>query len=251
MSATFDLSAAHVVVGRKRWIPTVTRAGLSVALLVVIGAALVSRSSFLLLSTSKIVLAVGAFPLVWAVTEHERAPEGTRRPRRRLAALLAAPWIAGGGRGALFVVLHLGLLAVAALAVGALDEGLRKATIHLLIVCAFAAIYALLPTALSSSFKDSGRKRGWLRIGMPLGTIVVFVATDILSAVAGSDRASLLVQCANPWKLGGLFTPAGKYTGTPAAPWIVAGLAAFAVVVSLPRIVRGVREVLALPVDAR
>lgn len=251
MSSVADLSASPAAVGGERWGPTVTRALLSVALLVVIVLSLVSRSSFLLLSLAKLVLVVGAFPLVWAVTEHERLPAGARRPRSLLAALAAAPWIGGGGRGALFVVLHLGLLAVAALAVGALDDGLQKSRIHLLIVCAFAAIHALLPTAVSSAFQDSGRKRGWMRIGMPLGTVVVFVGAEVASSAAGSDRASLFAQCANPWTLGGLFTPSGKYVGVPEAPWIVAGLAALAVIASVPRIVRGVREVLALPVDAR
>lgn len=251
MSSAVEVDAAQAGARDLRWRPAFTRAALSVALLVAIAAAFVSRSSFLLLDAAKLVLVVGAFPLVWAVTEHERAPVGTRRPRNSLVALVAAPWIAGGGRGALFVVLHLGLLAVAALGVGAVDDGPPKSKIHLLILCAFAAIYALLPTAVSSSFADSGRKRGWMRLGMPLATLVLLVASAIASSAAGSARASLFAQCVNPWTLGGLFTPSGKFTGAPLAPWVVAGFAAAAVLASIPRIARGVREVLALPAEAR
>lgn len=185
-------------------------------------------------------------PFLLAATESEELPADCRVPRSPLLAALVAPWLPGGGRGTLFLVLHMALAAGAMWILRAIVGKPTTKVFHVGITCAFATIYVLVPCALAGRRLDSPRTRLAVRCAIPAIMLACWIAAAYLAGRPNDPVRALVAQVLSPHEMGGLITQNGaRYVGHPLALPILLGLTAVAVIANAPRMARGVQAVLA------
>lgn len=189
-------------------------------------------------------LVLSGVPMLLAVTELEALPAKARVPRRPWLAFLVAPWLPGGGRGALFLVLHLAAVYATILFLDLQSGEPTTRVFHVRVTCLFATIYTLLPCALAAPIPDTPARRKTLRIAIPSFMIGCWVVSAFFGRPSHDSFEGFVPELVNPWVLGERITARGRYVGHPASPTIVSAVAALAILGNAPRIVRGVREVI-------
>jgi len=193
-----------------------------------------------------------AVPLLLAATESEELPANCRVPRSPLLATLVAPWLPGGGRGALYLVLHMALAASAMWILRAVVGEPTTRVFHLGITCAFATVYVLVPCALAGRGLNAPGTRLAVRCAIPVFMLACWIAAAFITRNPNDSVRALIAQILSPHELGELITGNGKrFVGHPLALPILAGLTAIAVIANAPRMARGVRAVLARSREAR
>jgi hypothetical protein len=179
-----------------------------------------------------------ALPLLFIATEASALPATRLVPKSRMLAVMLSPWLPGGGRGALFLLLHV----AAAFAAVAASAGPVK-VFQMAVTCLFAVIFVLLPCALRPGLVETSRGRMALRLTSALAVGASFVVGGIGGYGAHDSWRALAEQTTSPWVLGVMITWDDRYVGHPFARQIVAALALIAVLGNAKRIVRGVVEV--------
>jgi hypothetical protein len=185
--------------------------------------------------------------LLFLCTERERLPRATAasQPRSTARALGASPFLAGGGRGALYALLLLGALALcvrAAAWLSAPASGQWRASVLMLL--GLASFYVLLPSALLARWNTDARRTRWIRIAIAGGWALLWIGCA-LAAMLTEGRFDATRMFFSP-VLGAhtLFADDGSCT-EPVRAALLLAVTILAVLANLPRIVRGVREVLA------
>jgi hypothetical protein len=197
-------------------------------------------------------VATCALPLIpfwlFAVTEEEAFSPRTRTtvPRRRALALLAAPFLPGGGRGMLFTLLLVGLaLGGAALAprwfggMPANEEGWRIAVGAWAYTLLFASLLGVLRRRVLA---PGPRGSAIARVGAPFLLLFFTLIPTILDLFLGTRSRS--------WNVLRVLSPAhtlgeiGRTDGDRAALPSLLTLTAILLVFQVPAIVRGLRETL-------
>lgn len=198
-------------------------------------------------------------------TEPERLGRRVRRqvPRSRLGAFLSAPFLPGGGRG---LLLFASLLVLIVAAFGALFlvmparttpmgtpasglDGTWPAVRAMLILCAYAFVYVALPSGLFGFLPWVGRRT--VAISIPLFAVLAFAVPTILTWFVGENpgRSDGTAHLGNPfWLVEDVLNGRSSTTGPQL---LLAAVVAFAVVLNLPRLIRGVGEVLSLSAERR
>jgi len=203
-------------------------------------------------------------PLIFIVTEEERLGRRVRLsvPRNRALALLAAPFLPGGGRGILLAVLLIALTVAGALLTLALDPPVggswlplggpaaartgasAKDVAFLGTTGLYAFLYLALPSGLFAAKLVTERGRALVRILIPLGFLLALVLPSVAGLFLGRGDLMGIAHGGNPlWVLWEL--ESGGLDDVRVTLWVVVGLALVAATLNLPRIVRGLREVLA------
>jgi hypothetical protein len=169
-------------------------------------------------------------------------------PASRLAALLAAPFLPGGGRGVLLMVLN-------ALAVGAVAWGLARWKSparfddSLWIPTAFSVyllIYVLIPTVVLSRWTAQLKWRVVARLSVVVVAALAFVIPTILGFLIGSDEVMRGHHVGNPvWVVDKAMDE--DYRGLVT----VALIAALAVLLNVARVGRGLRELASASAERR
>ena len=195
-------------------------------------------------------VAVPAFILF--ATEPERLPRVLERevPTRRIRALLAAPFLPGGGRGALLATLSIAVLfgwmlvtraclAPEAPLFGDVD------TVQVSGLCLYALVYVLLPSVIAAPWSSSKSVRLCARAApfalLAFGMLVV----DAEHPRWGRPGRFAELTFASPEALLEDVTASGVIADRSRVHFaILAALASLAILLNLPRMVRGVREVL-------
>jgi hypothetical protein len=189
-------------------------------------------------------LQISGIPLLLSATEQEKLPDDQRVPRHPFVATLAAPWLPGGGRGSLFLILH---LASAFGALWILRAVLGSPTIRVFqigVTCLFATIYVLLPCAALAPLLEKPMWRRRVRYLIPGIMVACWVATAYLNDASHVSTRALIAQVTNPWALGEMITwDQGRYVGHPYSLPIVGTLAAVAILGNTGRMLRGIVEV--------
>jgi hypothetical protein len=190
------------------------------------------------------------FALVLAVlllvtTEPEALPRAVRiRTGSSTAALLLrSPFLAGGGRGALFAFLILGAATVLWVLLIRLQGAATSALQIVLITFALPTVYVLLPAGLMAPLESLA----WLPARRRTFLVALWAALWgclAFAAMLGGGR-NLGDNFLNPAFVARCFDHTGRCT-EPLQALLLASLALLGVLVNLPRMVRGVREVLAL-----
>lgn len=195
-------------------------------------------------------LAMLPLSLLWlhALTESEPLGRHVTRhvsPKPWLAAL-SAPFLPGGGRGALLLLLHMALAVSAVwlvMTMGSADPmQLRRALKAIVSVYGYAWIYLAAPALVASRIVKTARGRILARAFMLGLAPLVLLGPPVLGFVLGLRAWSDTLLPVNPaWAVSELM---GSHT-LSARPlqmiWIIATVALLA---SLPRMWRGLREVL-------
>jgi len=168
------------------------------------------------------------------VTEPEAMGSRVRQsiPRGRIRAFLLAPLLPGGGRGALFVMLLLGLLCAGELLIVGLGPTRPLLTARpVLLASAFAGICLLGPSGLASRLcvRVQGR---WLVRGLIVG----------LAVLTGFAASFLAFFARLEVSLFGDRIEVGTFRG-PSLLAVLAVGCVLAALVNLPRILRGLREI--------
>ena len=194
-------------------------------------------------STQELILMAFVIELpafLWFTTEPEDPPELMRpSPHGRLRRALTAPFVPGGGRGALLLLIHAGIAASffgvsrALLLTIEAPEFPRTGfwndddPIQVLVVIAYTFIGVLLPSGLVSFWRRGALSRP---LGF-FGSILVFAAAPMLQPGARG--------WVYPKVRGDGVIPDGY--GVEFA-WVF-GLAGLALLINLPRMTRGLRSV--------
>ncbi len=198
-------------------------------------------------------------------------------PARRPLAWLALPYLPGGGRGFLFFLLHLGLLGAVFFAVlatrtgfgllewvgqgfstahvlpmgtvGALtssDEG--QAAVWVLTALVYCTVYVGLPSVLFSRLTAGGVWRVASRVGVPLLAFGAFFLPTLLGYLLGIRWLERAQHLGNPaW----IFLRAADDEPVGEQLWTMLLAALLVVLLNVPRMLRGMREVLAAGVRRR
>ena len=185
---------------------------------------------------------------LFAVTEEEALSPRVRTlvPRRTLLALLAVPFLPGGGRGLLFTLLLAGLAFAGCFAIPALvgamppdPETVERCTK----AWGYVLLYASLAKLLRNLMPAGGRSGGVLRAGFPVVVAFIALIPAVLRLLAGNGTTGDL-------PLAGL-NPFAALSGTgSAADWVMVA-APIAVLGHVLSMTRGVREVLGAAADRR
>jgi ABC-type transport system involved in multi-copper enzyme maturation permease subunit len=191
-------------------------------------------------------LGLGAIPMFLAATERETLPRAVPAtlPRSRVRRVLVSPWLPGGARGALFVVLH---LAVALLGFEALQprmtfggHGFERITTYATILIAFV----LGPAALLARFTRTPGSRLLVRLSIlglfALSNVALALLAFFLPAagISGLSPVGLLFSIGDEPRAGAMGL--GE-TG-------LGLLAVLAFFINLPRVIASFRELRAIPV---
>jgi hypothetical protein len=178
--------------------------------------------------------------MVWLTEPESLAPGNRRLPDSRILRLALAPFLPGGGRAALLFTLELLVLTLASLAGNRLLapsgwEGWVKSGM----VASYLATWMLVPTALLSRWyhRENVRFLAWVATMMWIVGLAPLIS---LVAPGLPDYTGSIFEHYSHVRRDG-FIPE-KYRPAYTAMAVMAVLALF---VSTPRIVRGVREVLA------
>ena len=182
-------------------------------------------------------------PLLLIATESEALPARSKVPRTRLGAALGAPWLPGGGRGALFLVLHL-VAVFAAMwwfrdAPGVYDSKVLR--VGLLTLFTITAVLA--PCAFANRALLDPRVRTAVRLAIPAGVIACVVVSNYVAGGHSGSASSLIAQVLNPMHLGDFVTSEGTFVGHPAALPLVSLFVIASIAGNVPRMARSVREV--------
>lgn len=191
-----------------------------------------------------VALLVAGPPSIVFTLEPERLPGHVALPRGRARRLLLAPFLRGGGRGAIHLVLNLSLALGTFLVARALfvrDEGLwaDDDPWQLALLCAHGLSIVLFPALLSA--------RGLAPWPHPLLLLLppALLVGGFALGVAAPDTA---FRAGDPFRLVESFTRDGRISSraVPAVNALFAA-AALALVLNAPRMARGLREVLRAP----
>ena len=184
------------------------------------------------------------------VTETERISRRVRAfvPRSRVRAFLITPFLPGGGRGLLLLLLHAGMIA-AAMSVVAFAGSVHRPGTHrehtgfaLIVFTAFVVHYLALPSLVASRSSANARTRLLTRVLIPVIALLAGFLPNLLGFLVGNEA----------W-LGGrhLLDPfwvviRGAFESDEAYGYalVATGSAALVLLMNLPRLVDGVREVL-------
>jgi hypothetical protein len=224
----------------------IARIGLQIGLRVavtcwVVGSIFVGVLQRELFASLILCLCIVAWPLWLFATESETLPDECPVPPRRWMRLLVAPWLPGGGRGTIFLLLHL-VSIFAAMAL--LNPGQAPVrTIQIGCFCVLGAIDVLLPCALGRSILGDWKGRA---IVSAASFALVFGGLALGSLVGGSAHqgaGALFEQVVSPDGMFRMITRDGRFVGHPAAPVVLAVILVAAVVGNLRRMTRGVNEV--------
>lgn len=202
-----------------RWVsetlPRLSRRTVTVILLVALLLGMVWGDPF-----GWMLLGLGAsgLPMLFAATEGPAGESGPA-PRNRLLATVTSPWRSGGGRGVVFLVLH---LAAAWLAFALLfGSGHPLGTLQLAVTCAFAALYVLLPCALMPRLLVHPVGRCALRCTSATLVGVGFILQGFSGSGPHDSTREFFLQLSSPWALGNMITSHGRFVGHPAVPWVL------------------------------
>jgi len=173
--------------------------------------------------------------------------------RNPLLAALSAPFLPGGGRGALLLMLHMLLAVLGALlcmAFSPMDPARRtQAFFGLLGLYAYAWIYMGIPAGAASFFVSSLRGRVVVRMGIVFLLPVVLLGPPLLGLLLGlSDLRDGL----HPFNPASALSALIGYGET--AKLLELALATFALLsllLNAPRMIQGVREVLSASAERR
>jgi hypothetical protein len=173
--------------------------------------------------------------------------------RHPLLAALSAPFLPGGGRGALLMLLHMLLAAFGALvcmSLGPFDPVRRSAAFFgLLGVYAYAWIYMGIPSGAASYFVRSLRGRVVTRMGIVFLLPVVMLGPLLIGLVLGISGLSDPLHPFNPAiALGALMD--GREM-SKLVELALAALTLLSLALNAPRMIQGVREVLAASAERR
>ncbi|TDJ76775.1 MAG: hypothetical protein E2O39_02750 [Planctomycetota bacterium] len=201
------------------------------------------------LSAMIIALLLGSLlPSMYLVTEPERLGRrvAPRVPRNRLLALLATPWLPGGGRGMLLFLLHTGgILAFCFLAhaslKGSSERMLTSGVPAVLALAVYAIVYLGLPSAIQAPFTDRPKARVIARVSIPGLLLVFLLVPALLGFFVGNYNLVNMRHVGNPE-----FLMERTWNSIHAHPGIwrlLAGLATLTIALNLYRMGRGIREV--------
>ena len=203
-----------------------------------------------------IALAFAVILLPWvhfAATEAEplSVRVRTRVPKNRVLALLAVPWLPGGGRGTLFAILLAALVAASAAYLPGIlvdqvphERGLRTA----LGAWAYVAAYAGLVAFIRRRFPPTSRGTIMARLlAVPVVVLLVFVPRlfDLVRDVR--HRPWGAIDVLNPFAT---IRPISEDT-QPTAIWLVVTAAGVGLLMAVPALVRSVAEVIAASAERR
>lgn len=185
--------------------------------------------------------------LLFVCTEREPLPRALAwRPRTKLAALFASPFLAGGGRGAVFTLLFVVVLVIGTRVVFSVlpsaATGLWRAS--LLACVSIPCVYVLLPSGLLARWNTDASRPRTIRAVIAFAWGVLWVGTALLLAATGGRLDPMLLFYGPIVNTDGMFAPDG-WVRRPLQLLAIAALSLAAVLVNLPRKIRGVREVLA------
>lgn len=179
------------------------------------------------------------------VTEREDLSRRARLlvPRSRGLALLALPFLPGGARGLALFLLHLGaILAMVVIQHGFFGpthtgkEPLWAASVF----AAYFFVYLALPTLVSSRWSASPRARLAARAVIPAGVLATMFLPALLGFFVGASRWTRMEHPLDPfWVATDGWSSGTSTRALGAAALVFAGLV---VLVSLPRVLRSVRE---------
>jgi len=223
-----------------------------------------------LLFVAVVVLAALTLAAAAFATEPERLGRRVRKqvPKHPLLAFLATPFLPGGGRGLLLftsllmllgsalaatlfaappALRHLtGMAAAMASAGRATITGADAAWLSLracAVLCLYAFTYVALPTGVLSFFPAVPRRLAAALV--PLLALLAFAIPTVWSLFTDSEPSRFMGtdHLGNPfWIVGDVLDHAGRSTGPSQLTLLL--IAAAALVLNLPRIVRGTSEVL-------
>lgn len=189
-------------------------------------------------------LVIAAPPMLFFLSEAERPTTNAAVPRSRWLAILCSPWIPGGGRGALFVLLHLTLASLAMFLSRELWPQGTCRVFHVVVTAMFATIYSFLPTALARPWLNRSNGRHAVRITVIAFMLICVIIGGLLESDQPRNVQGLVSQVLSPLVMGNLITYYGaRYNGHEAAIGTVVALTLFAVAINTPRMFRGVGEV--------
>ncbi len=185
---------------------------------------------------------------VFFLTEREDMTRRTARgvPRRRLAAMLAAPFFPGGGRAVLLFGLH-AALAVATMAwilawnAGAttFEEGIRRAPLRVGLFAAHLFCYIASISWIMHRHADRPLVRWLTRLAIP-GVIILLICVPAFAVyLLGGSRFPEFEHGWNPFIA---LSRGGTYVFRFAT--LVTAIALVSGLLNLGRVVRGIREVL-------
>lgn len=191
-------------------------------------------------------LIFSAVPLLLAATESEELPPEARVPRNAVVAALAAPWLPGGGRGALFLILHL-LTAYSAVWCFHTSLGSWMTKVHHVgMTCLSGTVFVLGPCAVAGRALRKQPSRDAMRVVIPTLLLVATVLSAFLEGARDSKPQAIVMQMLSAEAMGqwvGVARSHAGYTAHVTAVIALAALGALAIAGNAPRMHRGVREV--------
>jgi len=195
-------------------------------------------------------IGVGFVPNLFFVTESEALGRRARAhvPRNRVLALLAVPFLPGGGRGALFLLLYAALIMVSSVLVVVSDTfnpTHKNVSDELTVIAAalgYLWFYLALPAGLGSFRKLDFKGRVVLRIAIPLAVLLSFFLPSLVGLFL--DVKSWM-EFEHPFFPFYTLEQLSRGRGSRVAfSLVVLGAGAvLAVAINLPRLVRGLFEV--------
>ncbi len=188
-----------------------------------------------------------ALPCIFFVTEREEFGRRTvlQVPRRGLLALLAMPWLPGGGRGALYLALHLfalfgftsvGHLYLRGAGEGFFDEGWVGAPLFSL----YVLVWLLLPPVVLARVGRGRLRPAIVRIAIPVFFFLCAFLPALLGFFIGDDDMADMEHVGHPFWIADRWW---ENRGFPPLFLLPAAFAFLTLVLNLPRMGRGAREV--------
>ncbi|MEX1025208.1 MAG: hypothetical protein WD226_09040 [Planctomycetota bacterium] len=177
-------------------------------------------------------------------------------PKSRWLALLSTPWLPGGGRGVAWYWLHLGLwLGAVALTLRvwpATSVTSPDATMSRLVVwvgVAYTWIYMAVPAFVFRPWSRRLALRVVARVAMPVFALLSFLVPTMVLFLFTSGGPEVMEHIGNPVEVVDSFDPTlegfpHRLLREPRA-WSLGGIGLALVLLHLPGVVHGVREVLA------
>jgi len=207
-------------------------------------------------------LVLSSVPLIFFATEAEALGRRVRKhvPRDPVLALLATPFLPGGGRG---MVLFLGYAALTLGGMLPLARGAPSIGPSLIggdtdvlqgagVVFAYAATYLGLPAVLATKLVGSARGRALVRITIPTLLVVGMFLPALVGMFFGVGD---WMQFRHPGNPGWMMLAVLEGGREARAAWrylmVLYPLAAVSVISNVPRMLRGFREVQAASAERR
>ena len=207
------------------------------------GAAIGTPTFEVVLYIEAIVLVGLAVPCAFFASEPARLGRRVGRsvPRGRVAALLAAPLLPGGGRGALFTTGLMGVFgAGAGLLAGVLESDARLFEAGVL-TAAWGCAVVLLPTTALARFGRTPIARRGIALSVVSFGVALLLVPAVFGGLVGIDAWARFNHPFNPFVTVG---EVGRH-GFGEDALVGLGLGALGIALSVPRMLRGVGEVMA------